>query len=144
MIDEKNLTFISFDFGTKRIGVAVGQMITMTATPLDFLQAKQGIPCWTQISRLIDKWKPYAFIVGIPVNMDGSFSPITSDAKDFAQKLRIKFNLPVHEVDERLTTVEARQILFELGGYKALKSMSIDSFAAKLILETWMRSHLRV
>jgi putative Holliday junction resolvase len=144
VIDEQNLTFISFDFGTKRIGVAVGQTVTMTATPIDSLQAQQGVPHWSQISLLIDRWRPCAFVVGIPFNMDGSFSPITLCARSFAEKLRLQFSLPVYEIDERLTTVEARQTLFELGGYKALKRISVDSFAAKLILETWMRTSLGI
>lgn len=113
-------------------------MITASANPLDALAVNPSI--WQAISHLISKWQPGAFVVGIPLNMDGTIQPITHKARDFAKDLAEKFALPVHQVDERLTTVEAKHLLFELGGYKALKSISVDSFAAKLILESWMRS----
>lgn len=134
--------FIAFDFGTKRIGVAVGQTVTMTANPMNSLLAKDGIPEWTQILELIQTWIPSALVVGIPINMDGTSQPITGRAKLFARELLVRFDLPVYEVDERLTTVEAKETLFELGGYKALKDISVDSFAAKLMLEAWMRGSL--
>lgn len=133
------MTLIAFDYGTKRIGVAVGQMITMTANPLACLAASCTI--WDQVQQLIEQWRPDAFVVGVPLNMDGSDGPITIKAKKFAANLSEKFNLPVYQVDERLTTVEAKQVLYDLGGYKALKKTSIDSFAAKLILESWMRNY---
>jgi putative Holliday junction resolvase len=134
-----NVTLIAFDYGTKRIGVAVGQMITMTANPLACLAASSAI--WDQVQQLIEQWRPDGFVVGVPLNMDGSDGPITIKAKKFAANLSEKFSLPVYQVDERLTTVEAKQVLYDLGGYKALKKTSIDSFAAKLILESWMRNY---
>lgn len=121
------------------MGVAVGQMITLTATPLINLSVSPQI--WDNIAVLITKWHPHALVVGIPVNMDGSSQPITQNAKEFATRLHDQFNLPVHQVDERLTTIEAKQMLYDLGGYKALQDTSVDSFAAKLILESWMREH---
>jgi putative holliday junction resolvase len=136
------LTFIAFDFGMRKMGVAVGQNITMTATTLDALQMVKGVPNWNAISKLIEQWRPAGFVVGIPLNMDATSQPITSKARQFAAKLQEKFGLPVYEVDERLTTVAARQQLFELGGYRALQEISIDSFAAKIILEAWMRTIL--
>lgn len=132
----KNITFIAFDFGTKKIGVAVGQMITMTASPLACLPSNA---IWEHVLALIAKWQPGAFIVGLPLNMDGTTQPITKKARAFAKGLQQRFEIPVHTVDERLTTVEAKQMLFDLGGYKALKNTSVDSFAAKLMLESWMR-----
>lgn len=132
-------TFIAFDFGTKKIGVAVGQTITATATPQNSLAAKKGIPDWQEIEKLVMQWQPVGFVVGIPINMDSTPQPITEKARHFASLLCNKFGLPVHEVDERLTTVEAKQRLYDLGGYKALQEISVDSFAAKLILEAWMR-----
>lgn len=109
----------------------------MSANPLDCLASNEGI--WTKILALITKWHPNAFIVGIPLNMDGSAQHVTVKAREFAKNLQTKFDLPVYEVDERLTTVEARQMLYDLGGYKALQKISVDSFAAKLILEAWLR-----
>jgi putative Holliday junction resolvase len=136
-----NLTLLAFDYGTKKIGVAVGQMITQTATPLERLANSPAI--WNAISNLISKWHPNAFVVGIPLNMDGSTQPITAKAKAFAKELATKFSLQVYQIDERLTTIEAKQMLYDLGGYKALQNTSVDSFAAKLILESWMRQQQR-
>lgn len=135
----KDLTLLGFDFGLRRIGVAVGQTITGTATPLDPMLAKNGAPNWEQVSKLIQTWKPDALIVGIPVNMDGSPQEITERAQGFATALGDHLHLPVYTVDERLTTKEAKQQLFDTGGYRSLEKASIDSFAAKLILETWLR-----
>lgn len=134
-------TIIAFDFGTKRIGVAVGQTITGTASPLEHLSAIQGTPNWSCVTKLLKLWRPDALVVGIPYNMDGSLQPITHKAKQFIAELSARTALPIFEVDERLSTIEARQQLFELGGYKALHEVSIDSFAAKIILESWMKSY---
>lgn len=139
---EKDLIFLAFDFGTKKIGVAVGQMITCTASPVTCLHSRAGIPDWQHMLTLIEKWRPHALIVGIPVHVDGASQGITHKAKKFAKTLRQKFNILVYEVDERFSTVEARQILFDQGGYKALEKVSVDSFAAKLILEDWMRNFI--
>lgn len=128
---------LSFDFGMKRIGVAVGQRITKTANPLVTLAAKSGEPDWKQVDALVKKWRPDAFIVGIPLNMDGTDQPITHAARHFAQSLITHYELPVHEMDERLTTKAAREELFEAGGYKALQSGEVDQFAAKILLENW-------
>lgn len=134
----KNRVFLAFDFGTKRIGVAVGQTITMTANPLEIVLAKNGVPNWEHIETLIQEWQPSGLVVGIPYNMNGTQQPITDKARHFANTLKKKFALPIFEIDERLSTVEAKQMMFDLGGYRALKEMSVDSFAAKIILESWM------
>ncbi len=130
---------LGFDFGMKRIGVAVGQTITKTASPLDTLQAKDGNPDWKLINKLIEKWRITAFVVGIPLNMDGTEQTITKAAKKFANRLQGRFNMPVYFVDERLSTVEARTLVFEQGGYKALQDKQIDSIAAVIILEDWLK-----
>ena len=132
--------YIGFDYGTKNIGVAVGQEITHTASPQDIVSAQQGQPNWQQIDSLIKEWQPCALVVGIPLNMDGSEQAITHKAKDFAEQLVSRYELPVHHVDERLTTKEVRQQLYEQGGYAKIKQANIDSYAAKLILEQWMKS----
>lgn len=121
------------------MGVAVGQTVTLSANPLDPLVVKMGEPNWSAIASLITKWHPAGLILGIPLNMDSTPQAITKKARKFAVELKDRFQLPVYEMDERLTTVEAKQQLFELGGYKALKTISVDSFSAKLILEAWMR-----
>lgn len=132
-------TIIAFDFGMKRIGVAIGQTITGTANPLETIEAEGGIPNWSKIDAIITKWRPDTLVVGIPYNMDGTEQPITNAARRFMAQLKERMNLPVFGMDERLTTIAARQQLFELGGYKALKEISVDSFAAKIILESWMQ-----
>lgn len=132
---------IGFDFGMKRIGVAVGQTVTKNARPLDTIQAKNGVPNWNAIGKLIKKWLPDALIVGIPLNMDGTEQPITAHARRFAIELHEKFQLPVYEMDERLTTKEAREKLFAVGGYKALQDGQVDRVAAQLIIQNWFREH---
>lgn len=132
---------IGFDFGMKRIGVAIGQTVTLSARPLETLSAKAGEPAWDNVARLIKKWKPDAFVVGIPLNMDGTDQPISASARQFAGQLQTKFNLPVFEMDERLTTKDARERLFAKGGYKALQDGQVDQVAAQLILENWLVMH---
>lgn len=131
---------LAFDYGLKRIGVAVGQAVTRTANPCAALAAVDGIPRWEDIQRLIDEWHPQVLVVGIPLNMDGSEQPFTARAKKFANRLEGRFGLPVYGADERQTTVEARAQLFEEGGYKALNNSSVDAQAAKIMLEAWLRA----
>lgn len=128
---------LGFDFGTKRIGIAVGQTITRTARPLITIKANQGVPDWEALDKLIKLWRPFALIVGIPLNMDGTPQPLTTAAEQFADALRQQYELPVYGIDERLTTKDAREKIFHQGGYKALQNGQIDSVAAQLILETW-------
>ncbi len=129
---------LAFDFGTKRIGVAIGQRLTKMARPLVTLPAKDGVPHWDKLSALIKHWQPQELVVGIPLNMDGSEQPLTQTARNFANKLKEQYHLPVHEMDERLTTVAARERLFEEGGYQALQKGQIDRVAAQLILQAWL------
>jgi putative holliday junction resolvase len=129
---------IGFDFGMKRIGVAVGQTVTKTARPLGIVTAKQGMPDWITLTKFVSTWHPDAFVVGIPLNMDGTEQPLTAAAQLFAERLKEKFQLPVYGMDERLTSVEAKARVFAEGGYKALKKTEIDSFAAQLILQNWL------
>lgn len=135
----KDKVFLGFDFGMTNIGVAVGQTVTMTATPLQILHAKKGIPNWSEIQQLINNWHPDALVVGIPVDLEGKENLTTKAAKKFLQTLEEKFHLPVFAAEERLTTKSARENIYESSGYKGLQRSPIDSIAAKLILEGWMR-----
>ncbi|QLH42144.1 MAG: Holliday junction resolvase RuvX [Coxiellaceae bacterium] len=135
----KTQTVLGFDFGMKRIGVAVGQTVTATASPLMTLQAINGEPRWEEVSKLVQEWRPDAFVVGIPLNMDGTEQHLTAAARQFAHTLAKRFTLPAHEMDERLSTKEVRSRLFAAGGYRALQKAAIDSFAAQLIVENWLR-----
>ena len=101
-------TFLSFDFGTKSIGVAVGQRITGTARPLPALKAQDGKPDWNIIEKLLKEWQPEAVIVGLPLNMDGTEQPLTARARNFANKIHGRFGVKITLHDERLSTVEAR------------------------------------
>jgi len=131
--------YLGFDFGYKRIGVAVGQRLTCTATPLPTLKATDGVPKWDTIADLIQQWRPSALIVGFPTRTDGGPLYVTKPAKRFADRLHGRFSLPVFMVDERLSTVEARALLFEKGGYRKIKNSDVDSLAACVILEQWLQ-----
>lgn len=141
MTKTNHKVLMAFDFGTKRIGVAVGQTITQSARGICTLPAKDGKPQENAIKQLIKKWQPDGLIVSIPLNMDGTDQPITAKARQFAASLRTECELPVYEADERLTTKAAREQLFDEGGFKALQDGQVDSVAAQLILETWLLEH---
>ncbi|WP_340680034.1 Holliday junction resolvase RuvX [Paraglaciecola sp.] len=130
-------TVLSFDFGTKSIGVAVGQEITGTASPLNALRALDGIPDWNVVATLFAEWAPHLVVVGLPLNMDGSHQDVTFAAKKFANRLNAKYRVRVETCDERFTTVDAKARLFELGGYKKLDKQKVDSVSACLIFESW-------
>lgn len=129
---------LGFDFGYKRIGVAVGHRLTGSASPLQTLNAEQGVPNWSLILTLINTWSPQGLVVGLPTCIDGREQYTTQASRDFAQQLQQRFQLPVYLVDERLTTVEARARLFEKGGYRKMQKSAVDSMAACLILEQWL------
>lgn len=128
---------IAFDYGTKRIGSAYGQAITGQARPLEPIKNSDQGPHWQTIENLIKKWGPEALIVGLPLNMDGTEQNTSSLAREFAEQLA-RFKLPVHLIDERLSTTAAKEALFEEGGYRALQKQSVDCMAAKIILESWI------
>ncbi len=139
-------TILAFDYGTSFIGVAVGQSITGTATPLPALKARDGIPDWNQIQALIDEWKPQRLIVGLPLNMDDSESELSARARKFANRLHGRFNLPFEMGDERLSSFEARGELLEQNrknknAAKGFRERGIDSLSARLILESWFAAH---
>ncbi|KNC94647.1 Holliday junction resolvase RuvX [Trabulsiella odontotermitis] len=130
-------TLLAFDFGTRSIGVAVGQRITGTARPLNALKAQDGNPDWNSIERLLKEWQPENVIVGLPLNMDGTEQPLTARARNFANKIHGRFGVKVTLHDERLSTVEAKSGLFERGGFRALNKGSVDSASAVIILESF-------
>ena len=131
--------YIGFDFGYRRIGVAVGQTLTGSASPLSTLDAKLGVPNWDRIQKLLLEWKPLALVVGLPTCIDDTEQYTTAASRGFARQLRKRFFLPVYLVDERLSTVEARAQLFESGGYRKIKKAEVDSIAACVILEQWLQ-----
>jgi len=134
-------TLLAFDFGTKSIGVAIGQQITGSARPLNAIKARDGIPDWQLIERLLKEWQPDFVVVGLPLNMDGTEQPLTDRARKFSQRLHGRFGVRVELHDERLSTVEARAELFAHGGFRALNKGSVDSLSAVIILESWFDTH---
>ncbi len=129
------ITILAFDFGTQKIGVAVGQSITETATPLSELKAKEGQPSWDEVAKLLEQWQPDAFVVGIPILMDGSEFDLTQRARKFGKRLHGRFGKPCFEMDERLSSFDARDNVRKQGEKRAL----VDSVAASLILQSWFR-----
>ena len=134
-------TLLGFDFGTKSIGVATGQMITATAQPINAIKANDGIPNWDTVEKVIKEWQPDLVVVGLPLNMDGTEQMITQRAKKFANRLNGRFGVNIALQDERLTTASAKEFIFERGGFKALDKGKVDSVSAALILESWMESY---
>lgn len=130
-------TLLGFDFGTKYIGVAIGQEITSTATPLGSIKAKNGIPNQEQLAKFINDWQPDAIVVGLPLNMDGTPQEVTFAAKKFGNRTATTYKLPVIFQDERLTTADAKEQLFSQGGYRNLKKDNIDAESARLIIESY-------
>ena len=130
----KDLVLLAFDFGLRKIGVAVGQSVTQSATPLKFLKAEKGIPNWNDIQALIQEWRINAFVVGLPLNLDSSEQHISLAAREFANELEKRFTLPTYLIDERYSSREAKSQLRE---HIDSADISIDSYAAKLILESW-------
>lgn len=128
-------TYLGFDFGLKRIGVAVGQDLTRSATALETLAAVNGKPDWDAVARLLDQWHPHALIVGLPLNMDGTETELTPRARRFGNQLRERFKRPVHWMDERLSTIEAERLIAQSGSKRGADS---DKLAAQLILQSWL------
>ncbi len=133
-------TILAFDFGTKSIGVAVGQSITGTARPLIGIKARDGIPNWDEISKLIKEWQPDKLVVGLPLNMDGTEQDVTHLAKKFAGRLFGRYGIETLTHDERLTTVDAKADLFSRGGYRSLTKGAVDAQSAAVILESYFES----
>lgn len=130
--------YVCFDFGLKRFGVAVGTELLQTASELNPIAAKDGIPDWTVIETLVETWKPKGFVVGLPLNMDGSTSDMSLRATKFGKRLKGRFNKPVEMMDERLSSFEAKSLVKEkTNRYVDFGDHSVDGAAACLILESW-------
>ena len=127
---------LAFDYGTRHIGVAVGQSVTGNAAPLTALAARDGVPRWEQIGALIEEWRPQRLVVGLPLNMDGTESELAVRARKFGNRLHGRFGLPVALWDERLSSFEARGHLLERGR-RDFRGSGVDSLSAVLILESW-------
>jgi len=131
---------LGFDYGLRRLGVAVGQSLTATASPLEALVCRDGQPDWERVKQLLEEWQPEALVVGLPYNGDGSEQPITTAARRFARRLEGRFGLPVYLVDERFSSASAETRLIEgrQHGRRRLRKTDIDNAAACIILESWL------
>ena len=125
------MQIIAFDYGEKKIGVAVGQTSTNTSSPLQIIFNKDNKTNWASISSLLDEWKPDLILLGKPLNMDGSDSEIMKKVDKFYKELKSIYDADIEFVDERLTTFEAREIL------KDEKHDNVDAHAAKILIDNW-------
>lgn len=135
-------TLIAFDFGTRKIGVAVGQEITATASALTTLHAAQNRPDWDAIDKLLKQWQPDALVVGVPVSMDDREHTMTRAARRFGRQLHGRFGLPVFEAEERLSSREAREVTTRAraaGARGKVRRGDLDPVAAQIILQDWLQ-----
>jgi putative Holliday junction resolvase len=133
---------LSFDFGKRRIGVAVGQAHTGTASALDTVANSQQ-PDWSAIGRLVDEWKPTLFVVGLPLSKDGGETPMSTESRNFGKKLGSRFGVEVAYFDERLTSRDAERQFAGMraeGKARRKDARRLDALAAKIILENWLQS----
>jgi putative Holliday junction resolvase len=131
-------TLLGFDYGLRKIGIAVGQTVTGSANPVGTLRSRDGVPDWPGIQMLVERWQPDAFVVGHPFNMDDTEVDWAPRVHRFARQLEGRFKRPVHLVDERLTSIEARRQLSERPGRHRFDREAVDAVAAALIIETWL------
>jgi putative Holliday junction resolvase len=140
MPDPSTGTVLAFDFGTRRIGVAVGDFETRLAHPLAAIAAVENRARFAAIGHLIAEWRPALMVVGFPVHADGTEHPVGRLARRFAQRLHGRFGIPTELVDERLTTREAAGLLRAAGARGARLKAGLDSVAAQRILESYFAS----
>jgi putative holliday junction resolvase len=134
-------TLLAFDYGTKNIGIACGQTISGTANIIAPIKAKDGIPDWNQVEKILNEWQPELVLVGLPLNMDDSESELSARARKFANRLQGRFGVKIEMVDERLSSFEAKGEVMSRGGSRHYKENPVDSIAARLILEAWLENH---
>ena len=135
-----NQTFLGLDIGTRYIGVAVGQTITLTATPLHSVFVKKGVPDWEDLDELIQAWEPQGIVIGLPITLAKKNKNISIFIRNLSEEIKARYSLPIFLKNEDLTTVEAKSRLFSQRGYKGLTKENIDCYAAKIILEDWLIS----
>tara|TARA_Y100000590_G_C15667164_1_gene994920 strand:- start:898 stop:1323 length:426 start_codon:yes stop_codon:yes gene_type:complete len=140
-MESTSKVIVAFDFGLKNIGLAIGQEVTRTAQTFYSLSAINGEPEWSKLDELIEEWQPKLFVVGKPLNMDGTESKIQKKSYNFSLLLSKRYSIPVELIDERLTTREARERLS--CREKSLISFSDDvhETSAQIILENWFEEN---
>ena len=131
---------MAFDFGTQKMGMAVGQSMIESANPLALFPMKDGIPNWDELLKIVKQYQPNLFLVGLPLNMDNTESELSARSRKFARRLRHQTNIETFMVDERLTTREARGELEQYQSQGRGKKLAADSIAAALFIESWYRN----
>lgn len=136
---------MAFDFGIRNIGIAVGQQLTYTTQPIKVLKSKDGIPDWKKINYIYNEWNPIILVVGLPVQIDGSYQYITILSKKFAKQLKKRFKITVRMHDERFSSVEARSNYIEYCWRNNLRKTKginyINAISAAVILHSWLNQH---
>lgn len=135
-------TVLAFDFGTKRIGVAVGESLVRIAHPLTEITGEETEPRFAAIARVVTQWQPRHLVVGLPLSTEGEAHALTRRAERFARQLEGRLGLPVSLVDERYTSVDAEALLRGAGPHRAMREKSVDSAAAQLILQQWFDAQI--
>ena len=130
-------TLIGFDFGSRRIGVAVGETTTRIASPLGAIEAEANEARFEAIGRIVAEWHPAGFVVGLPRHSDGSEHAVARLAEKFGRRLEARYNVPVMYVDETLTSAEAEASLKHTRTRAGSKS-DVDALAATLILQSYL------
>ena len=131
---------MAFDFGTRRIGVAIGQELLGTGQPVALIPARDGVPDWQQIEAVLEEWRPDLVVVGLPLNMDNTENDMCARARKFGKRLHGRYHVPVEMVDERLSSFEAKGEVMAAGGSRDFGRHGVDDRAAVLILETFFNS----
>ncbi|UXI69356.1 Holliday junction resolvase RuvX [Tahibacter amnicola] len=132
---------VGFDFGTRLIGVALGNRLTRSARPLGIVNNGPQGPDWPRIEAWLSDWKPDALLVGLPLTLDGEEQKASRNARAFAQQLEKRYGLPLHLVDERMSSVEAARRFADRrasGTAKRKHAAVIDAVAAEVITENWL------
>lgn len=133
---------LAFDFGEKRIGVAVGNLSIGIAHPLDTISGESNDVRFAAIAAMIAEWQPSRLVVGLPSHLDGTEHELSRLCRKFANRLHGRFNLPVTLVDERLTSAEASQSLNEIGIRGRSQKVMIDQVAAQRILQSYFDTQI--
>ena len=128
---------LAFDFGTRKIGVAVGNTVVRVAHPLTTIRGEARVPRLAAIGALVAEWQPRTLVVGLPVHADGTPHEVTAQAERFARALEERYGLPVMRVDERYTSQAADADLHASGVHGAARAQARDAAAAQLILQSW-------
>lgn len=136
------LTLLAFDVGARRIGVAVGNTVSMSAGEVGVLDMRETGPDWPTLDRWVREWRPARLVVGDPATLDGGDQPIRTIARGFAVEIGRRYCLPVEQVDERTSSIEAAQRFAAgraSGAKRRRQAANLDALAAVIILERWLR-----